>query len=124
MKALSKNLISKKAENIINSVNNISDKIPQKGFYELGNRLRFSLKEINNDIEEFYNQKKTAKLIAGIKAKSKIDECESYLKLINTMRYADTKEVINELEELKKWLVLEAEISRNKREISEYIEAS
>lgn len=124
MKTLTKNMLSKKAENIIDSINNISNRIPQKGFYELGNRLKLSMNEINHDLEAIYNQNKTAKLLAGIKAKSKIDECESYLKLINTMKYADTNEVISELEDLKKWLMLEAELSKSKRQISEYTEAS
>lgn len=123
MENLSKYMVSKKTEHVMDSVRSLSETIPVSGFYEIGAKLRFSLNNLDYDINEFMSQANISKLKAAIKAKTKIEECEDYLKMAKNMRYANTDEILEELKELKSWLFLEAEIIRSKKEMSEFMEA-
>lgn len=122
MEYISKNNVAKKTELIMDSVKSLSENLPISSFYQIAFRLRLSLNNLENDIQDYLNKQRIEKLRAGIKARAKIDECEDYLKLAKNMRYANTDDILRELEELKSWLFLEAEISKSKNRINNYPE--
>ncbi len=115
MNNITENIVKDKTRNIINSVNTLSDKIPVNLIYGIAPGLRSSLRNLDEDIKEYLDKREMEKIKAGIKARTKIDECENYLQMAKNMRIAETDDIISELEELKKWLFLEAEASRTKK---------
>jgi conjugal transfer/entry exclusion protein len=115
MENLSKNIVSQKTRHIIQSVNSLSDRMQMKSFFGIAPGLKHSLKNIDNDINNYLDEQAIAKIKAGIKVKAKIDDCENYLYKAKTMRISDADDIIAELDELKTWLFIEAEIARSNK---------
>ena len=106
-----------KTEKLVSSVYDFSQDIPAGDLYALGDRIRYSIRGLSGDVAAFYSKFRIDRIKAGIKAQSKISECEDYLKMAKSLRYADTDNIVGELKELKKWLKLEAKKAKE-REIN------
>jgi len=107
-----------KTENLVSSVFDLSKDIPAGDLYALGDRIRYSIQGLSSDVAAFYSKFRIDRIKAGIKAQAKLSECEDYLKMAKSMRYANTDEIVIELKELKKWLKLEAKKAKE-REIKQ-----
>lgn len=107
-----------KTENLVSSVFDLSKDIPAGDLYALGDRIRYSIQGLSSDVAAFYSKFRIDRIKAGIKAQAKLSECEDYLKMAKSLRYANTDEIVIELRELKKWLKLEAKKAKE-REIKQ-----
>ena len=103
-----------KTEKLVSSVFDLSQDIPAGDLYALGDRIRYSIHGLSGDVAAFYSKFRIDSIKAGIKAQSKISECEDYLKMAKSLRYDVSDDVVNELAELKKWLKLEAKKAKDR----------
>lgn len=115
MQNLSKNIVSQKAKHIIQSVESLSDNMQMHSILGIAPGLKHSLKNIDADISSYLDNQEIAKLKAGIKVRAKIDDCKNYLYQAKNMRISDADDIIKELDELKTWLFIEAEIAKSNK---------
>ena len=85
------------------AIMNLSENIPVNDFLQLRIRLRKSANMVSARIEDCLSNDNKLDIIRSIiKINGSIDECCETLQLIHSLKYANTKELINELFELTK----------------------
>jgi four helix bundle protein len=88
----------KEADKLVESVVSFSDSLPKSELYELKSRLKMSVVNVPPTIEEgFLKTKKVDKIRNWIKANGILEECRDYLKMVEDLKYADTDDIMQQL---------------------------
>lgn len=97
--------IVQKAVDVVQSILTLSECLPSNDFHQLRVKLRSSAQLVTTRIESsFGHERKIDRIRSMIKINGSIDECRDYLQLIESFRYANTKELIKELFEISRLL--------------------
>ena len=94
-----------KLNELIEEVNAFSDKLPNDDLYDLGKKLRTSLKLASPSLRSYYQKRrKLDKIRSMIETNSYFEECKNYLNLSSRLRYGDTSELVEKVDELSSLL--------------------
>lgn len=90
-----------KANSLATNIRSLSDSLPKDEIYELKIRLNHCVASIPNYlISGFEKERRIDKIRAFIHASSQLEECRSYLNMIENLRYADVKELKRQVDEM------------------------
>ncbi len=91
--------IKEKTQELVSSINLISQKIPNGQIYQIAEKLRKSADSVPKYIELGLNEnaRKYDKIRFLIMANSVLEDCRTYLSLAETLKYAYTKDIIEQI---------------------------
>lgn len=99
--SIKQDALYKKAQELVESVVVISEKLPTSDLYMLKDRLKESVSHLTKNIEKSFKQeKKIDQLRAYITTNGNLAECKDYLELIKQLKYADTDKVLDKIDEV------------------------
>ena len=94
-------LIRKKAGDFTSRIDSFTDELPDILIYDFKARLRYSAnlfpEALNNSCE---SRARKEKLVNMIKARAVLDECRDYISLIKTLKFHDTDEISDLIDEM------------------------
>lgn len=100
--------IWEEAGRLVDSITNFTDTLPKSEFYELKNRLKESVSNVEPTLEEgFRRTRRVDKIRQWIKANGILEECRDYLKIVETLKYAETSDIIDQIDTFGEMLKLE-----------------
>lgn len=100
--SIKETLVWTKTELLVEHVLELIDTLPSSEIYGLDSKLRMSISQIPLNIDESFKQNTRMDRIRSIiKANGFIDECNDWLKMVQSMKYAYTLDLLEELEEVK-----------------------
>ncbi len=91
--------IKEKTQELVSSINLITQKIPNGQIYQIAEKLRKSADSVPKYIELGLkeNARKYDKIRFLIMANSVLEDCRTYLSLAETLKYAYTKDIIEQI---------------------------
>ncbi len=91
--------IKEKTQELVSSINLISQRIPNGQIYQIAEKLRKSADSVPKYIELGLkeNARKYDKIRFLIMANSVLEDCRTYLSLAETLKYAYTKDIIEQI---------------------------
>ncbi|HPO63668.1 MAG TPA: four helix bundle protein [Candidatus Kapabacteria bacterium] len=91
--------IKEKTQELVSSINLITQKIPNGQIYQIAEKLRKSADSVPKYIELGLNEnaRKYDKIRFLIMANSVLEDCRTYLSLAETLKYAYTKDIIEQI---------------------------
>ncbi len=94
-----------KSEELVLTLKNFSDNLPDAGIYNIRSKLSDCLNDIPDKIKNGLSQtKKTEKIRNLVGVFSALSECRDYLELIDSLRYANTESLKKEVDALGRLL--------------------
>jgi four helix bundle protein len=105
-KSYSDNLIWQKANKLVLDINSFSDELPHEELYEVKMRLKNSIASLPDKIAESIKvQSKIEYIRMRIKANSHLEECKDYLEIIENLKFGNTAQLKQEIEEISNLLI-------------------
>lgn len=100
LKNYSEEQLYSKAKKLVNDIINFSENLPKNHFMDITNRLRFSVDKMPQTLYDgLRKDKKIDHIRAIIEADSCLAECKDQLNIVEMLRYADTKDIMKEIDE-------------------------
>lgn len=95
--------ICKRADGLVKSLNILSEGLPNNEIFQLRDKLLNCISCISHDIDDAFNKPRRVDQIRSlILASTYLDECKDYLKLIEILNFADTKDLVKEVDEMNR----------------------
>ncbi len=106
-KSIKDTLLWKKTEELVESINDFSHRIPNGSLYDLDSRLRRCVEDLPGSIENCFRQSSgVGQLRSIIKAGTFLEECKDYLKLVECLQYGETNNLISRIEEIREMMMM------------------
>lgn len=97
--------VLQKSEELVSSLKNFSDNLPDAGIFNIRMKLSSCLNEVPEKIRVGLSEtKKTEKIRSLVGVFSALSECRDYLELIESLKYADTDSLKSEVDALGRML--------------------
>lgn len=98
--------IKEKAQELITNVYNLSDNLPNNDFLLIKDMLLSSVETVPQHIENGYKVDANAiKVKYLIKVFQSLSECKNYLRLVQTLNYAETDHIVNKVNEIVELII-------------------
>ncbi len=96
-----------KAQALATNIHILSDSLPKDEIYELKIRLKHCVASIPEYlVSGFEKERRIDKIRAFIYASSQLEECRSYLNMIENLHYSDVKDLKRQVDEMAVMLKL------------------
>jgi four helix bundle protein len=103
-----------KTTNFINSIETISQNIQDMDIYQISNKLKFCMSSVpENLVKGFSETKRIDRIRAYVKLNGAMEECKSYLDLIESLRYYKTSDMKAKLDEINEEIMSSYQITVN-----------
>ncbi len=97
-KHLKKEDLKALTQELVLSIKEFSDTLPEDEVYELRRLIRNSICTLPNQVEEASNLTTKLSIIRGmIKVNSNLDECKNYLNMAEKLKFAKTEEMMTKV---------------------------
>lgn len=94
-----------KASKLIENISLISENIKDAEIHDISFRLRLVADSVFPSLEAGYRgNKRSDRIKSKIRALGYLEECRDYLKIVDKFRYADTGNLIEEIDQIKNML--------------------
>ncbi len=98
--------IKDKAAELITNVYNLSDNLPDNDFLLIRDMLLSSVETVPDHIEKGYKVDANAvKVKYLIKVFQSLSECKNYLRLVQTLNYAETEHIVEKVNEIVELII-------------------
>jgi len=93
--------LDQKLQELIVDINSYSSNLPGNDLYDLGKKMRTSLKLASPSLRSFYQkQRRIDKIRCMIETSAYFEECKNYLSLSKKLRYGDADDLIEKVNEI------------------------